>query len=561
MRILLLSHAFNSLTQRLWLELEAEGHEISLEYDINDATTRAAVALFRPDVILAPFLKRAVPADVWRNTKTLIVHPGPLGDRGPSALDHAVQAGRETWGVTVLEARAEMDAGPVWAQQPFAMRTAPKSSLYRREVTEAAVTAVRMALARIEQGLWPLIPVNMGAEDEKPAMTQAMRAVDWTAMDSAEVLARIRAADGQPGVRDTLMGHEVWLHDAHPGGTGAGGKPGDILGRANEAILRRTRDGAVWIGHLSIRLPEGRRLKLPATRAMAALGLPLPSELDATDAPNGVETERLGDVAVIRFPVLNGAMSVARSRALAGAIRDASDAKVILLTGGPEFWCNGIDLATIEAADSPAEESLAAIEAIDDVCLALLESPGWTMAAMAGNAGAGGVFMALAADAVVARPGTVLSPHYKNMGNLYGSEYWTYTLPRRLGAEGAARLMVTRMPILAPSAAKIGLVDEVLGGTPETFEAAMIERAVALAGSAELDRMLEAKHAARAADEAEKPLAAYREEELSRMRLNFFGFDTSYHVARLNFITAIPKSRTPLHLARHRQRTARIAAE
>jgi putative two-component system hydrogenase maturation factor HypX/HoxX len=147
------------------------------------------------------------------------------------------------------------------------------------------------------------------------------------------------------------------------------------------------------------------------------------------------------------------------------------------------------------------------------------------------------------------------------MGNLYGSEYWTYTLPRRLGAEGAARLMVTRMPILAPSAAKIGLVDEVLGGTPETFEAAMIERAVALAGSAELDRMLEAKHAARAADEAEKPLAAYREEELSRMRLNFFGFDTSYHVARLNFITAIPKSRTPLHLARHRQRTARIAAE
>jgi putative two-component system hydrogenase maturation factor HypX/HoxX len=45
------------------------------------------------------------------------------------------------------------------------------------------------------------------------------------------------------------------------------------------------------------------------------------------------------------------------------------------------------------------------------------------------------------------------------------------------------------------------------------------------------------------------------------MRLNFFGFDTSYHVARLNFITAIPKSRTPLHLARHRQRKRRIAAE
>jgi putative two-component system hydrogenase maturation factor HypX/HoxX len=374
MRILLLSHAFNSLTQRLWLELEADGHELSLEYDINDATTRAAVALFRPDVILAPFLKRAVPADIWRNTKTLIVHPGPLGDRGPSALDHAVQAGRETWGVTVLEARAEMDAGPVWAQQPFAMRTAPKSSLYRRDVTEAAVSAVRMALARVAEGLWPLIPVNMGAEGAKPAMTQAMRAVDWAGMGSAGVLARIRAADGQPGVRDTLMGHEVWLHDAHPGSIAAGGRPGEITGQANEAILRKTADGAVWIGHLSIRLPEGRRLKLPATRAMTALGLPLPPVLDATDAPNRVATERHGDVAILRFPFLNGAMSVARSRALADAIRDARDAKVILLTGGPEFWSNGIDLATIEAADSPAEESLAAIEAIDDVCLALMET-------------------------------------------------------------------------------------------------------------------------------------------------------------------------------------------
>jgi putative two-component system hydrogenase maturation factor HypX/HoxX len=93
MRILAPSHAYNSLTQRLWLELEGDGHELSLEYDINDATTRSAVALFQPDLILAPFLKRAIPADVWRNTKTLIVHPGPLGDKGPSALDHAVQSG------------------------------------------------------------------------------------------------------------------------------------------------------------------------------------------------------------------------------------------------------------------------------------------------------------------------------------------------------------------------------------------------------------------------------------------------------------------------------------
>jgi putative two-component system hydrogenase maturation factor HypX/HoxX len=41
------------------------------------------------------------------------------------------------------------------------------------------------------------------------------------------------------------------------------------------------------------------------------------------------------------------------------------------------------------------------------------------------------------------------------------------------------------------------------------------------------------------------------------MRLNFYGFDPSYHVARYNFIHKIPKSRTPLTLARHRARQSR----
>jgi putative two-component system protein, hydrogenase maturation factor HypX/HoxX len=36
------------------------------------------------------------------------------------------------------------------------------------------------------------------------------------------------------------------------------------------------------------------------------------------------------------------------------------------------------------------------------------------------------------------------------------------------------------------------------------------------------------------------------------MKLNFYGFDPSYHVARYNFIHKVPKSRTPLTIASHR---------
>ena len=34
----------------------------------------------------------------------------------------------------------------------------------------------------------------------------------------------------------------------------------------------------------------------------------------------------------------------------------------------------------------------------------------------------------------MAREDVVLNPYYRHMGGLYGSEYWTYLLPRRVGA-------------------------------------------------------------------------------------------------------------------------------
>lgn len=556
MRILLLTHAFNSLCQRLWLELEARGHELSLELDINDAATRQAVTLWQPEVLVAPFLKRAITEDVWRALPCLVVHPGPPGDRGPSALDWAIQLGETTWGVTVLQAVAGMDAGPVWAWREFPLRQASKSSVYRREVTEGAVAAVLEALDRLASGSDPQLAENTGAGCERPALRQPERAIDWSQHTVDQVLARIRAADGQPGVRDTLGGHPVWLHDAAPAPL-LSGPPGEWIGECGEALARACAGGAVWIGHLSIEIEAGKRLKLPARVARAHLGLPPLPALGDEGAPNRPRYERHGGVGVLHFPYLNGALSTARCGELLAAIRTAADApeRVLLLAGGPEFWCNGLDLATIEAAASPADASLANIEAIDEICLALIGmTDKLVVSAMAGNAGAGGVFMALAADEVWVRQGVVLNPHYRNMGNLYGSEYWTYLLPRRIGAEAGERLMATRLPLAADAAVRMGLCDALIEGDPEAFLAAAVARAQALAEDPGLAERLVAKARQRAEDESRKPLAEYRREELEKMRLNFYGFDTSYHVARHDFITKVPHSRTPLHLARHRAR-------
>jgi putative two-component system hydrogenase maturation factor HypX/HoxX len=241
----------------------------------------------------------------------------------------------------------------------------------------------------------------------------------------------------------------------------------------------------------------------------------------------------------------------------------ASPARVIVLTGGADFWSNGMDLNLIEAADSPAEESWVNINAIDDVAEAIISTTDrLVIAALQGNAGAGGVFLARAADEIWCHDGVVLSPHYKDMGNLFGSEFWTYLLPRRVGDAESRRIMATRLPIGCAEARRIGLVDRLLPGDRTAFQAALHREALALAQAPDLAERLAAKSRQRAADEQAKPLSAYRTEELAGMHTNFFGFDQSYHVARCNFVTKVPKSRTPVTLARHRQiaRSARMAS-
>jgi putative two-component system protein, hydrogenase maturation factor HypX/HoxX len=218
-------------------------------------------------------------------------------------------------------------------------------------------------------------------------------------------------------------------------------------------------------------------------------------------------------------------------------------------------------LHCIEAADSAADASWENINAIDDLAQEiLLTEDKLTLAALQGNAAAGGVFLALAADRVIARSAVVLNPHYRNMGNLYGSEFWTYLLPRRLGAERAQVLMHTRLPLGAAEALELGLIDGHYGPERAAFERAVDCAADDLAEERAFAARLAAKRARREQDEAQRPLSSYRAAELEQMRLNFYGFDPSYHIARHRFVCRTPHAWTPLHLAKHRRR-AGLAAE
>ncbi|GAA3785167.1 enoyl-CoA hydratase-related protein [Streptomyces chiangmaiensis] len=554
MHILLVASAFNSLAQRVHAELRDRGHLVAVELALAEGSLTDAVRRHAPQLVLAPMLKTAIPREVWAAYPCFVVHPGPVGDRGPSSLDWAIQEGAERWGVTVLQAVEEMDAGDVWASVTCPLPPVPKSDLYRNEIADAALAAVLLAVERFASGAYT--PLRQDTSRTRPYLDQSVRRIDWYADSTETVVRKLRAADSQPGVLDTLLGEEWYLHGGHPEDV-LRGAPGELLATRAGAICRATKDGAVWVPELRRRRRPGKpaTFRLPAVRALGGRRPPVP-RLPVLPEPGwrtwtDIRYREEGGVGFLSFSFAGGAMSTTQCRRLLDAYREACarPTSVLVLGGQRDFFCNGIHLGVIEAAEDPAAESWANINAIDDLVEAVLRTTDrLVVSALAGNAAAGGVMLALAADEVWCRSGCVLNPHYRLMG-LHGSEYWTYTLPRRVGGAAADRLMSEALPMSAAGAHGLGLVDRVVDCGPQDFAAEVGRLAARLASLPGIRSRIAAKKAELDRQESVEPLSAFRERELAEMHRIFHNPAALYHELRRAFVRKEKPTRTPAYLA------------
>jgi putative two-component system hydrogenase maturation factor HypX/HoxX len=253
MNILLLSSAYNSLTQHAQVELNALGHRVGVGVATTGEAMREAVRQFPAELVLCPMLAQVIPRDIWEKHTCIILHPGIAGDRGGNSLDWAILNDETQWGVTAVQAAEHMDSGPIWATYEFKMRAASKSSLYRDEVTRAAVKAMLVAVRRFESRLFVPAPLDYSRPEVRgryrPFVKPEQRRIDWQCDPVATILRKVRSGDGAPGVLDEIGGLPVHLYGAHEEGSLVG-KPGQIIAQRQGAICRAAVDGAVWISHL-----------------------------------------------------------------------------------------------------------------------------------------------------------------------------------------------------------------------------------------------------------------------------------------------------------------------
>jgi methionyl-tRNA formyltransferase len=307
MKILLLCTAHNSLSQRLYLTLTVN-HEVTIEYALSAGSVIEAVALAHPHLIICPFLTSFVPAEVYNKYMTLVVHPGAPGDGGPSALDFVIMGedgtdndiervmwkdlwsehGRNHWNVTVLQAMAKYDAGPVWAWEQYKVNidehTLSKSSLYRGAVTRAALVACLVAIERIQLAVeeigcneydsvdvWSRIGPELVAKAEYktasattgepflggnttplPLLKAAQRDFDLHRHGALMISRLIRASDSQPGCLTEMFTPNLYIYGGLIENSEHLSKidvsPGTFIGIRNDAVCFKTMDGkGIWI--------------------------------------------------------------------------------------------------------------------------------------------------------------------------------------------------------------------------------------------------------------------------------------------------------------------------
>ena len=550
MKILLLVTSLNSLTQAIHTRLLDRGDEVVVSYAISEVQMLEEIGDFQPELILCPFLKTYLPPSIYENYPTFIFHPGPRGDRGPNALEYALKSHTKEWGAVILRANAEYDGGDIYAEQSFDVRETYKASLYRQEVTRVSLRALDLFFENYHSNRYTPQILNPIHE----SFTQAKRAIDWEQDDTQTIIDKVHLSDSYPGVFDEILGVPCYLYGAwredRIGSTALVGKkenqtlpPKAVLAKRDGAICLKTIDGAVWISHLK----EPGKFKLPATyllkeRLQGIKEERLPLIFDKSyETFYEISVEKRDSVAYLCFNFHNGAMSAAQCIRLKYAVEYLKDeCDVLVLVGGMDFFSNGIHLNILEDSQKQGEDGWANINAMNDLVSAILYADEVvTVASFARNAGAGGVFLGLACDYVVALDGVVFNPHYKTLG-LSGSEYHTYTLPKRVGDEMAQKLLDECLPISARGAESIGMIDEVFDF--ENYYESLHRYAL----SRYDDDFLWQKQEYLETHKSE--IEAHKERELEIIYPEFWEESSTFHRLRKDFVYKVCPRETPRRL-------------
>lgn len=154
--------------------------------------------------------------------------------RGAAPVAHAILAGDEETGITLMEGTASLDAGPILAQERVGIDPRESAGELAERLARVGAALLRRELPRYIAGELRAVPQPAAGVSWAPKLSAADGELHWS--EPAEAVARrVRAMRPEPGAWTTLHGQRIGVL----GTTVLGGPPREhgtmLLGRSDAA--------------------------------------------------------------------------------------------------------------------------------------------------------------------------------------------------------------------------------------------------------------------------------------------------------------------------------------
>lgn len=176
--------------------------------------------------------------------------------------------------------------------------------------------------------------------------------------------------------------------------------------------------------------------------------------------------ERVGRVGriILNRPDASNAVDLVTAAAFGAALDAAAtddDVAAILVTGAGKRFCAGGDVASMAAADDQAAYLRELADALDGVLQRLAAVPKPVVVGVQGAVAGAGMAVMLSGDVIVAAESTKLVTAYAGVG-LTPDCGLSWLLPRAVGHQRAAELLLTGRALSATEARDWGMVTRVV---------------------------------------------------------------------------------------------------
>lgn len=247
------------------------------------------VADYKPDLIVTAAFGQFLPKAVLEMPRLgcINVHASLLPKyRGGAPIHHALMAGEQETGITLIYMAAGMDTGDMISRVVVPITDQDDTGTLFESLAREGAELLRRTLPELAEGRITAVPQNHQEAVIAPNIKREDEVVDWN-RPAREIFNHIRGLSPWPVAYTTWNGDNFKLWAAKPPEAGGASgsrseslpQPGTVLSMTDEGIEVATADGSIWLTRVQ---PAGKKA-MPVSEFRRGTAMVLGTVLGVSD--------------------------------------------------------------------------------------------------------------------------------------------------------------------------------------------------------------------------------------------------------------------------------------